>query len=87
MARGLWDERSGAVEAAAILSLEFSRGTLGTVHVSTRADCRTPIEFIGEGGVFMSDDGLNVEHPINLNLRRDSKVVESEVVSKRRAYA
>ena len=87
MARGLWDERSGAVEAAAILSLEFSRGTLGTVQVSTRADYRTPIEFIGEGGVLRADDGLNVEHPINLNLRRDSKVVESEVVSNKYAYA
>ena len=28
-ARGLWDDRSGGVEAAARLSLEFSRGTLG----------------------------------------------------------
>ena len=86
-ARGLWDERSGEVEAAAALSLEFSRGTLGTVLVSTRADYRTPIEFVGEGGVLRADDGLNVERPINLNLRRNGTVVESELVSNQYAYA
>jgi predicted dehydrogenase len=86
-ARGLWDERSGAVEAAAILCLEFFRGTLGTVQVSTRADYRTPMEFVGEGGVLRADDGLNVERPINLHLRRDSKIVETEVVSNKYAYA
>jgi 1,5-anhydro-D-fructose reductase (1,5-anhydro-D-mannitol-forming) len=86
-ARGLWDQRSGEVEAAAALSLEFSIGTLGTVLVSTRADYRTPMEFVGEGGVLRADDGLNVERPINLNLRRNGTVVESEVVSNQYAYA
>ncbi len=50
-ARGLWDADSKDVEAAANLSLEFSRGTLGAVLVSTRADYRTPMEFVGEAGV------------------------------------
>jgi predicted dehydrogenase len=86
-ARALWDARSGEVEAAALLSLEFSRGTLGAVLVSMRADYRTPIEFVGEGGVLRADDGLNVERPISLNLRRNSEVVESEVVSNQYAYA
>ena len=86
-ARGLWDKRSGGVEAAALLSLEFSRGTLGTVLVSMRADYRTPMEFVGEEGVLRADDGLNVERPINLQLRRDGVVVENEVVSNQYAYA
>ncbi|PYX38046.1 MAG: gfo/Idh/MocA family oxidoreductase [Acidobacteria bacterium] len=86
-ARGLWDERSGGVEAAALLSLEFSRGTLGTVLVSMRADYRTPLEFVGEEGVLRADDGLNVERPIHLQLRRDGVVVENEVVSNQYAYA
>jgi len=86
-ARGLWDDRSGGVEAAALLSLEFSRGTLGTVLVSMRADYRTPMEFVGEGGVLRADDGLNVERPINLQLRRNSVIVENEVVSNQYAYA
>ena len=69
-ARALWDERSGGVEAASAMSLEFSKGTMGTVLVSMRAD-----------------DGLNVERPISVNLRRESSVVESEVVSNKYAYA
>jgi predicted dehydrogenase len=87
MARGLWDAQSGGVEAAAVLSLEFARGTLGAVLVSTRSEYRTPMEFVGEGGVLRADDGLNVERPINLQLRRNSTIVESEVVSNQYAYA
>jgi 1,5-anhydro-D-fructose reductase (1,5-anhydro-D-mannitol-forming) len=86
-AHGMWDAVSGEVEAAAILSLEFSRGTLGTVLVSTRADYRTPIEFVGENGVLRADDGLTVDRPITLNLRRNGSIVESEVISNQYAYA
>ena len=87
MARGMWDARSGGVEAAAALSLEFARGTLGTVMVSMRADYRTPMELVGEEGVLRADDGLNVERPINLQLRRNGAVVENETVSNQYAYA
>ena len=86
-ARGMWDAASGGVEAAAVMSLEFARGTLGTVLVSMRSDYRTPIEFIGETGVLRADDGLNVERPINLQLRRNGNVVENETVSNQFAYA
>lgn len=86
-ARGLWDERSGGVEAAALLSLEFARGTLGAVLVSTRSDYRTPMEFVGEDGALRADDGLNVERPITLQLRRNRTIVDNEVVSNQYAYA
>jgi len=86
-ARGIWDAESRDVEAAAALTLEFSRGTLGAVLVSTRADYRTPIEFIGEGGVLRADDGLTVDRPITLHLRRNGTVVESETISNQYAYA
>jgi len=86
-ARGLWDAASGGVEAAAVLSLEFVRGTLGAVLVSMRSDYRTPIEFTGEAGVLGADDGLNVDRPIHLQLRRNGNVVENEVVSNQFAYA
>ena len=81
------DADSGGVEAAAVVSLEFSRGTLGAVLVSTRAEYRTPLEIVGDSGVLRAENGLNVERPITLELRRDGKVVESETVSNRRAYA
>ena len=81
------DERSGDVESAASLTLEFSRGTIGTVLVSYRAEYRTPIELVGESGVLRADDALNVEHPIELQLRRDGAVAETKTVSNELVYA
>ena len=81
------DEGSGDVESAAILTLEFERGTLATVLVSTRAQYRTPIEIVGVTGVLRADDGLNVEKPIRLELWRDGKLASEETVSNQLAYA
>ena len=81
------DEQSGKVEAAAILTLEFRRGTLATVMVSTRANYRTPLEFIGNQGVLRADDGVTVDRPVAIELWRDQKVVASETVSNQLAYA
>jgi len=86
-ARGFSDKVSGELEAAAALTLEFARGTLGTVLVSYRAEYRTPLEFIGPSGALRADDGLNVEHPIQLELCRGGEVVETETVSNQLAYA
>ena len=74
-------------EAAAALTLEFSRGTLGAVMVSFRAEYRTPIEVVGETGVLRASDALNVERPINLELLRAGAVVETETLSNHLAYA
>jgi len=85
-ARGFSDSVSGEVEAGAALILEFSRGTLGTVTVSFRADYRTPLELVGQAGVLRADDAFNVEHPIQLELRRSGGLVEAETVSNQLAY-
>ncbi len=79
--------RPSEVEAGAALLLEFSRGTLATVTVSFRAEYRTPIEMIGESGVARADDALNVDRPIQLELRRGGAVVETHTVSNHLAYA
>ena len=81
------DKRSGDVESAAALSLEFSRGTIGTVLVSYRAEYRTPLEFVGDAGVLWADDALNVEHPIEIELRRGNEVVQRDTASNHLAYA
>src|SRR5580698_6490507 len=47
-ARGFADAKSGEVEAAAAIILEFPRGTLATVSVSFRTEYRTPFELVGE---------------------------------------
>jgi predicted dehydrogenase len=81
------DEQSGDVEAAAVLTLEFQRGTLATVLVSTRAQYRTPLEIVGDAGVLWADDALNVERPVKLELWRDGQRVAEETVSNQLAYA
>jgi len=86
-ARAACDAESQDVEAAAALILKFSRGTLATILVSFRAEYRTPLEFVGETGVLRADNGFNVERPISLQLRRNSSVVRTEVVSNQYAYA
>jgi predicted dehydrogenase len=84
---GRSDEISGAVEAVAIVTLEFKRGTLATTLVSTRAQYRTPLEIVGDAGSLRADDALNVEHPIRLELWRDGERINDETVSNRLAYA
>ncbi len=81
------DEQSGDVEAAAVVTLAFQRGTLATVLVSTRAHYRTPLEIVGDAGVLWAHDALNVEHPIKLELWRDGQRAAEETVSNRLAYA
>lgn len=81
------DEHSGTVEASAVLSLEFARGTLGTVACSLRAPYRTPVEIVGTEGILRADDGFNVERPIRIELLRESRVVETEQVINDQTYA
>lgn len=86
-ALGRPDKQSGDVEAAAVLALEFLRGTLATVLVSTRAQYRTPLEVVGDAGVFRADDALNVERPAKLELWRGGQRAAEETASNQLAYA
>jgi predicted dehydrogenase len=86
-ARGVSDDKSGGMEAAAVLTLEFARGTLGSILVSFRAEYRSPLEIVGETAVLRADDGLNVERPIEIRLRRDAVTTETETVLNKHAYA
>ncbi|MGP0099727.1 MAG: Gfo/Idh/MocA family protein [Terriglobales bacterium] len=81
------DDHSGDVEAAAVLTLEFQRGTLATALVSTRAHYRTPMEIVGDAGVLRADDALNVERPAKLELWRGGQRVAEDTVSNQLAYA
>ena len=76
----------GGMEAAALLSLEFRRSALGAVLVSALAEYRTPIEIVGERGILRADNGLSVDGPITIELRRPGGV-ETEQVSNELAYA
>jgi len=84
---GAQDAKSGNVEAAGILTLEFSRGALASVLVSTRAEYRSPLEFVGEKGFVRGLDALTVDQPVKLELWRDRQLVSEETVSNHLAYA
>jgi len=84
---GRSDEQSGNVEAVGILTLEFRRGTVASVLVSTRAQYRSPLEFVGDRGFLRADNGLSVDDPVSVELWRDQKLVDSENVSNHLAYA
>src|ERR1039458_2843093 len=86
-ALGRPNEQSGDVEAAAVLALEFQRGTLATVLVSTPPQYGAALEIVGDAGVLRADDALNVERPVKLELWRDGQRVAEETVSNQLAYA
>jgi predicted dehydrogenase len=86
-AHAVYDSRSGELEATADLTLEFSRGTFGTVLVSFRAEYRTPLEIVGDSGVLSARNGLNVEHPVSIELSRGWDIVDTETVSNHLSYA
>jgi 1,5-anhydro-D-fructose reductase (1,5-anhydro-D-mannitol-forming) len=81
------DQESKDVESAAVLSVEFAHGTLGSVQVSTRAPYRTPLEIIGETGWLRGIDAFSVETPVELELQRAGHGIERESVSNADAYA
>jgi 1,5-anhydro-D-fructose reductase (1,5-anhydro-D-mannitol-forming) len=84
---GVKDKRSGDVEAAAVLALEFARGTLAQVAVSYRAEYHTAIEIHGEGGSLVCDKGMAVDFPVTINLIRGNQIVDHQTVSNQLAYA
>lgn len=85
IARG--DIHSGEMEVSAALALDFSRGTIGSVMVSFRADYRTFIEVVGEHGTIQSEFCLSVDGPVDVRLLREGKVAESRQVSNADAYS
>ena len=64
------DELSGEVEATATLQLELAGDLLATVNVSARAAYRTALSFVGGEGVLAAENGMNVDRPVEVVLRR-----------------
>lgn len=85
-ARAHYDSHS-ALEASAVVLLEFGGGTLGTVSVSARSPYQTHLEVAGENGTLSALYALTIERPVTMELRRGFEVVESREVSNADAYA
>lgn len=74
------------VEATGTTLLQFASGTLATMSVSARAPYQTLVEITGEKAVVSALHALNVEHPVNLELRSGFEILETKKVSNDNAY-
>jgi predicted dehydrogenase len=85
-ARAHYDQH-WVVEASGVMLLEFTGGVLATVSVSARSPYRTFLEVAGETGVLSAVNGLSLEQPSAVKLRRAFEVIESCEVSNGDAHA
>jgi len=80
------DDASGKVEAVASLQLEMTGGVYANVTVSARAPYRTLVEVTGSDGVLIAENGLTVDRPVQLMLRRAGELVETVTVENGDGY-
>jgi 1,5-anhydro-D-fructose reductase (1,5-anhydro-D-mannitol-forming) len=74
------------VEAYASLQLLMTGGAFATVTVSARAPYRTLIEVTGSDGVLSAENGLTVDRPVEVQLRRAGDLVESTTLNNGDGY-
>ena len=81
------DASSGEVESHAVVGLDFASGAMGVVTVTTRSAYRTLIEVTGEDAVIVCENGLTVDFPVDVVLRRGPEIEARETVSNDDAYS
>lgn len=80
------DAGSGAVESHAVVALDFASGAMGSVTVTTRGEYRSLIEITGESGVLVCENGMTVDHDVEVLQYRKGAVAERVTVSNADAY-
>ena len=80
------DAHSGPVEASASMQLELANGVLASVNVSARAHYRTVIEIVGSEGVLLAENGMTVDHAVDIVLRRKGLHINTNTVNNADAY-
>jgi predicted dehydrogenase len=80
------DELSGRVEAIASLQMEMTGGVYANVTTSARALYRTLIEVTGSEGVLVAENGMTVDRPVQLVVRRAGELVETVTVENGDGY-
>jgi 1,5-anhydro-D-fructose reductase (1,5-anhydro-D-mannitol-forming) len=80
------DELSGKVEAIASLQLEMTGGIFANVTASARGLYRTVVEVTGSDGALVVENGLTVDRPVELTVRRAGELVETVTVENGDGY-
>lgn len=81
------DAHSGAVESHGVVALDFTSGAMGAVTVTTRSAYRTLVEVTCEHGAIVCENGLTVDFPVELVMRRGADVMIRETISNADAYS
>lgn len=81
------DEFSSQVEAEASLQMAMSNDVFATVTTSARAVYRSLVEILGSDGVLIADNGLTVDRPVEVQLRRAGETIESVTLDNGDGYA
>lgn len=74
------------VEATASLQMEMTGSVLANVTVSARAPYRTLVEITGSDGVLVAENGLTVDRPVEIVLRRAGEVIETTTLDNGDGY-
>jgi predicted dehydrogenase len=74
------------VETTAMLQMQMTGGIFANVTVSASSPYRTLIEVTGSDGVLVAENGLTVDRPIEMVLRRGGDVVETATVDNADGY-
>jgi predicted dehydrogenase len=80
------DKLSGRVEAIASLQLEMTGGIYANVTASARGLYRTLVEVNGSDGVLIAENGLTVDRPVQLEVRRAGELLETVTVENGDGY-
>ncbi len=80
------DALSGEVEAIATMQLAMRSGAFANVTVTARAPYRTLMEIVGSEGVLIAENGLTVDRPIEITLRKGGELIETHTVSNADGY-
>jgi predicted dehydrogenase len=75
-----------AVEATASLQMEMSGSVLASVTVSARTPYRTLVEITGSDGVLIAENGLTVDRPVEMMLRRAGEAIETVMLENGDGY-
>lgn len=74
------------VEAIATMQLAMSGGVYANVTASARAPYRTLLEVVGTEGVIVAENGLTVDRPVEIQVRKSGQLLETVTVENGDGY-
>jgi predicted dehydrogenase len=80
------DTTSGDVEAMSTMQLQMASGAFANLTATARAPYRTVLEVTGSEGVLIAENGLTVDRPVDVVLRRGGELIESHTMSNNDGY-